>query len=194
LGFTIALLLGLALAIIRMSKIAWIRIPISEFAELIRGTPILVQLYFLFFILPDADIILPPFTTGVAVLGIHYATYCSEVFRAGLENVPRGQWEAARALNLSSYVTFRDIIIPQAIPPIVPALGNYLLSMFKETPILAFVAVNELMQEAKIIGAESFRYTEPITMAGIIFLILGLTTSVVIRHVEWFLGRKTRQS
>ena len=89
---------------------------------------------------------------GVLALGIHYGTYCSEVYRSGLANIPRGQWEASTALNLSGYHTFRDVIIPQAIPPIVPALGNYLVALFKETPLLSAIAVLELMQTAKILG------------------------------------------
>jgi polar amino acid transport system permease protein len=91
---------------------------------------------------------------------------------------------------LSYAVTLRDIIIPQAIVPIVPALGNYLISMFKETPILAFVAIHELMQETRLIGSESFRYTEPMTTAGAIFLVLGLGASFVIGWIERLLRRR----
>ena len=95
-------------------------------------------------------ITLDAFTAGVLALGIHYAAYCSEVYRAGFDKMHRGQWEASIALNLSTWTTFRDIIIPQAIPPIVPALGNYLVALFKETPLLSAIAVLELMQTAKI--------------------------------------------
>ncbi len=190
LGFAVALLLGLFFAILRMSRSEWIRIPTTEAVEFIRGTPLLVQLYFLFFILPDVGITLPPFTTGVIALGVHYATYCAEVYRSGLENIPRGQWESARALNLSSFATLRLVIIPQAIPPIVPALGNYLISMLKETPILALIAVAEMMQEVRIIGAETFRYTEPVTAAGVIFLGLSLAASALVRWVERLLKNR----
>ena len=120
-------------------------------------------------------------------LGLHYATYCSEVYRAGLEAVPRGQWEAAIALNLSPCAHLSDIILPQAIPPIVPALGNYLIGMFKETPLLSAIAVIELMQTAKIIGSETFRYLEPITMVGVFFLVMSLVSSAGVRRVEGWL-------
>lgn len=123
-------------------------------------------------------------------LGLHYATYCSEVYRAGLENIPRGQWEASTALNLSSFTTFKDITLPQAIPPIVPALGNYLVALFKETPLLSAIAVLELMQTAKILGSETFRYVEPITLVGVIFLIMSLVSAVGIRWVERALNRR----
>ena len=78
--------------------------------------------------LPEIGITLDALTAGVLALGLHYGTYCSEVYRAGLENVPRGQWEASTALNLTTFHTFRDVILPQAIPPVVPALGNYLVA------------------------------------------------------------------
>ena len=129
-------------------------------------------------------------TAGVLALGIHYGTYCSEVYRAGLANIPRGQWEASTALNLSGYHTFRDVIIPQAIPPIVPALGNYLVALFKETPLLSAIAVLELMQTAKILGSENFRYTEPITLVGLFFLVFSLVTAALIRQFELWLYRR----
>src|SRR5205823_12538567 len=123
-------------------------------------------------------------------LGIHYATYCSEVYRSGLGNVPRGQWEACIALNLPAYWTFRDVIIPQAIPPVVPALGNYFVALFKDTPLLSAIAVLELMQTAKIIGSDNFRYTEPITLVGLIFLLFSLVAAALIRLVEHWLNRR----
>ncbi len=126
-------------------------------------------------------------------IGVHYAAYCSEVYRAGFDNIPRGQWEASVALNLSSWTTFRDIIIPQAIPPVVPALGNYLVALFKETPLLSAIAVLELMQTAKIIGSETFRYTEPITLVGLFFLAMSLVSALLIRGLEELLNRRTDQ-
>src|SRR5205814_6599688 len=122
--------------------------------------------------------------------GVHYAAYCSEVYRAGFDNIHRGQWEASIALNLSQWTTFRDIIIPQVIPPIVPALGNYLVALFKETPLLSAIAVLELMQTAKMIGSENFRYTEPMTLVGLFFLAMSLASSAVIRTVERALNRR----
>jgi polar amino acid transport system permease protein len=124
-------------------------------------------------------------------LGLHYACYCSEVYRAGLEAVPRGQWEACTALNLASWTTFRDIILPQAIPPIVPALGNYLVALFKDTPLLSAIAVLELVQTAKVLGSENFRYTEPMTIVGLAFLVMSLVSSAGIRWLERRLARRS---
>lgn len=188
-GFVLAAILGLLIAIGRM-VLPWAALPLSALVEFIRSTPLLIQIFFLYFVLPNFGIVLDAFLTGVLALGIHYATYCSEVYRAGLENVHRGQWEAAVALNLDTWTTFRDIIIPQAIPPTVPALGNYLVALFKETPLLSAIAVLELMQTAKIMGSETFRYTEPITLVGLFFLAMSLVSAWLIRLVEAALKRR----
>lgn len=182
-SFAIAAVLGLILAILRMSGriVGWFA---SALVELVRSTPLLIQIFFIFFVLPRFGIVLDAFTCGIIALSLHYGCYCSEVYRAGLEAVPRGQWEACVALNLNSWNTFKNIILPQAIPPIVPALGNYLVALFKDTPLLSAIAVLELVQTAKILGSENFRYTEPMTIVGLIFLILSLVSSAGIRWVE----------
>jgi polar amino acid transport system permease protein len=191
LGFALAAVLGLVFAILRMSRNPWIANPLTGFIEFVRGTPVLIQIFFMFYVLPQFGITMPALLTGVLALGLHYATYCSEVYRAGLENIPRGQWEAAIALNLTPYRTFKDVIIPQAIPPIAPALGNYFIAMFKETPLLSAIAVVELMQTAKILGSFSFRYLEPMTLVGAFFLAMSLIASALNQQVERWLKRRS---
>lgn len=191
LGFAIAAILGLAFALGRMFGPNWLSVPLTGFIEAVRSTPLLIQIFFIYFVGPEIGITIGAMTAGILALGIHYATYCSEVYRAGLANIPRGQWEACRALNLPTYETFRDIIIPQAIPPVVPALGNYLVALFKDTPLLSAIGVLELMQTAKIIGSEEFRYTEPITLVGAIFLLFSLIAAGLIKLVERWLNRRT---
>ena len=190
-GFVVAAVLGLVLAILRRSHNPWTSTITGGFIEFIRSTPVLIQIFFLFFVFPRFGIVIPAFAAGVMALGLHYACYCSEVYRAGLDGVPRGQWEAAVALNLGPLRTSRDVVIPQAIPPVVPALGNYLIGMFKETPLLSAIAVLELMQTAKIIGSETFRYLEPITMVGAFFLVMSLVSAAGVRRVEaWLKSRR----
>ena len=189
LGFIFAAILGLVLAVVRLAFPKTL-VPISVFVEFIRSTPLLIQIFFLYFVFPSFGIVLDAFTAGVLALGLHYGAYCSEVYRAGFEGVHRGQWEAATALNLDTWTTFRDIIVPQAIPPTVPALGNYLVALFKETPLLSAIAVLELMQTAKILGSENFRYTEPITLVGLFFLAMSLVSAILIRMVEGALKRR----
>jgi polar amino acid transport system permease protein len=189
LAFALAATLGLALALMRMSRLRVISLAAGAFVEVVRSTPLLIQIFFLYFVLPEFGLTLDAFTVGVFALGVHYATYCAEVYRAGLDNVPRGQWEAAVALNMSGYHTFKDIIIPQAVPPVVPALGNYFVALFKETPLLSAIAVLELMQQAKNLGSATFRYVEPITIVGVFFLVFSLVAASLVRFVESRLAR-----
>ena len=153
-------------------------------AEFIRGTPLLVQLYFIFYVLPDIGVLLPPLVAGVIGLGLHYGTYTAEVYRAGIDNVPRGQWEAAKACNLTARQTWTHVVFPQAIPPMIPALANYFIAMFKETPLLSAITVLELMNQAKSVANSSYRYIEPMTMVGVFFLVMSLISVVFLRWLE----------
>jgi polar amino acid transport system permease protein len=184
LGTLLALVLGLVWAVVRRSRRYWMARPVRWIVDFIRSTPLLIQLYFMYFGLPAFGVSASPLLTGILGLGLHYSTYCSEVYRAGIEGVPRGQWEAARALGFRRLDTWRRVVLPQAIPPIVPALGNYLISMFKDSPLLAAITVTELLQTAKIIGAERFRYLEPLTLVGLLFLAVSLVASQGVRWLE----------
>jgi polar amino acid transport system permease protein len=184
LGFVAALLLGLVLALLRRARTRLIAWPTAIFIEFVRDTPLLVQLYFLFFVLPNYGLVLPAFLTGALALGLQYGAYTSEVYRAGLDAVGRGQWEAAIALNLGRARIYRDVVIPQAIPRIVPALGNYLVSMLKDTPILSTVTVVEMLDLAKIIGDRTFRYLVPLSLVGVIFLLVTMVCTAGIRRLE----------
>lgn len=185
----VAAALGLAFAIARRSANRLVARPTGAFVEFIRGTPLLVQLYFIFYVLPDAGILLPPLVAGVIGMGLHYATYTAEVYRAGIENVPKGQWEAARATNLTMRQTWVHVVIPQAVPPMIPALANYLIAMFKETPLLSAITVLELMNQAKSVANSSYRYVEPMTLVGVFFLAMSLVSVVILRWLEHRYGR-----
>ncbi len=189
-GFALAAVLGLLLAVLRSLHVAPLRVAVSVFVEAVRSTPLLIQLFALYYILPSVGIVIPAMLCGILALGVHYSCYCAEVYRAGLDNVPRGQWEAATSLNFSTAETFFRIILPQAVPPVVPALGNYLITMFKETPILLTITVIEMMSQALIIGQDTFRYTEPVTLVGAIFLVFSLASAWAVRRVDaWLRGR-----
>jgi len=186
LGSVLAAIVGLGIALARRSPNKALSRTVDWGAEFIRGTPLLVQLYFIFYVLPDIGILLPPLVAGVIGLGLHYGTYTAEVYRAGIDNVPRGQWEAAKACNLSARQTWTHIIIPQAIPPMIPALANYFIAMFKETPLLSAITVLELMNQAKSVANTYYRYIEPITLVGAFFLAISLCSVVLLR----WLGRR----
>ncbi|MCZ7892774.1 ectoine/hydroxyectoine ABC transporter permease subunit EhuD [Agrobacterium salinitolerans] len=183
-GFAIALVLGLVFALLRRSRVRMISWPTALIVEFLRDTPLLVQLFFLYYVLPDFGIVLPAFLTGALALGLQYAAYTSEVYRGGIEAVHHGQWEAATALNLTHMQTYRDVIIPQAIPRIVPAMGNYLVAMIKETPVLSVVTVLEMMGLANMIGERTFEYLVPLTLVGLIFLVLTIICSAGLSRLQ----------
>ncbi len=183
-GFSIAIVLGLFLAVGRRSRQRWLSWPVTGLIEFIRSTPLLIQVYFLFFVLPNYGLNLSALQAGIIGIALHYACYTAEVYRAGLDAVPRAQWEAVTALNMKPLNAYRTIILPQALRPILPALGNYLISMLKDTPVLSAITVVEIMQRAKNIGSEHFRYLEPITMVGLFFLILSLGLAWFVRRLE----------
>nr|WP_315846665.1 ectoine/hydroxyectoine ABC transporter permease subunit EhuD [uncultured Achromobacter sp.] len=189
LGMLVAVTLGLVLAMLRRSRLRIVSLPTAFVIEFVRSTPLLVQMYFLFYVLPLTGAQMSPLTTGIVALGLHYAAYCAEVYRAGIEAVPRGQWEAATALNMSRWRTAVGVVLPQAIPPVVPALGNYLVAMFKDTPLLSAITVVELLQQSKMIGSATFRYTEPLTLVGLLFLALSLVAAWGVRGLEARLQR-----
>lgn len=184
LGITMAMVLGLVLAMLRRSTVRAVSWPVAGFIEFVRSTPLLAQLFFLFFVLPSVGIVLSGFAAGVLGLGIHYASYTSESYRAGIQSVDRGQWEAATALNLPPRVVWTSIVLPQAVPTVLPALGNYLVAMLKDAPLASTITVIELLGTAKAIQAQSFRGLEPFTIAGVLFLAVSVPAAFFVRFLE----------
>ncbi len=191
-AFAISIVGGLVLLTLRRSRHWPIAAAAGFLVEFIRNTPFLVQLFFLYFIGPQFGLNLSALQTGILALGLHYSCYLSEVYRAGLESVPAAQWEAAIALNLSRRQIYQYVIIPQALLPVIPVAGNFLIYMFKDTPFLAAISVTELMHVASKLGSEHFEYMEPITLCGIIFLGLSLISAAALRVVERRTGRAWR--
>jgi polar amino acid transport system permease protein len=183
-GSATAMIIGLVLAVLRRSPWRLARMATRAGIAFVRNTPLLIQLFFLFYVMPQLGLRLSPFTTGVIALGIHYGTYASEVYRAGIESVPPGQIDAARALGFGPIRAFRRVVLPQALPPVVPALGNYVVAMFKDTPLLSTITVLEVLHAAKDVGARTFRYVEPFTLVGVLFLILSLAAAAGVRRIE----------
>jgi len=188
LGSLLGAVLGLIFAIIRRAEVPVLSPLTHAFIEFVRSTPLLVQLFFLFYVLPLVGITLGPLTTGVIGLGVHYACYYAEVYRAGIDGVPKGQWEACTALSMPTRYQWQHVVLPQAIRNVLPSLGNYVISMFKETPFLFLIAVPEMVQEAISIGGRDFRYLEPVTIAGLIFLAASYPSAVAMRKLEKRLG------
>jgi polar amino acid transport system permease protein len=190
LGFVVALVLGLVWAALKAAPTRIIAWPAAVITEFLRDTPLLIQLFFLYYVLPEYGIILPAFLTGALALGLQYSAYTSEVYRAGIEAVSRGQREAARSLNLKGSRTFTHIILPQAIPRIIPAMGNYLISITKDVPLLSVVTVLEMLNVARIIGDRTFNYLIPLSLVGAIYLITTLISAAGVRYLDRTLPKR----
>ncbi|MCF2130036.1 ectoine/hydroxyectoine ABC transporter permease subunit EhuD [Streptomyces sp. NPDC048171] len=184
LGSLVSFGLGLVWALLMRVPSRWVTWPIGVVTEFIRNTPLLVQLFFLFYVLPEWNITFSALTTGVVAIGLHYSTYTMQVYRAGIEAVPVGQWEAATALNLPLARTWTAVILPQAIRRVVPALGNYVISMLKDTPLLMAITVLEMLGEARLFSQQNFQFTEPLTVIGVAFIIISYLASLALRALE----------
>ncbi|OIV38310.1 ectoine/hydroxyectoine ABC transporter permease subunit EhuD [Mangrovactinospora gilvigrisea] len=183
-GTAVAAALGLVWAILGRSRTRWVTVPVKVVVEFIRSTPLMIQLFALWVLLGS----LPTEVIGIAMLGIHFSTYMSEVYRAGIDAVPRGQWEAATALSLPRSHTWRAVILPQAVRNVLPGLGNYAIAMFKYTPFLSVIGVGEMVRTAQDYGSNHFEYPPVFTLCGLIFLAASYPTSLAMRKLEKRLG------
>jgi polar amino acid transport system permease protein len=184
LGSLISFSVGLVWALALRAPTRFVRWPVGVVTEFIRNTPLLVQLFFLYFVLPEWGIQFSALTTGIVAIGLHYSTYTAQVYRAGIEAVPAGQWEAARALSLPYGRTWTAVILPQAIRRVIPALGNYVIAMLKDTPLLAGIGVLELLQRSRLEAAQTFQYTEALTVVGVAFIVIAYPSSLLLRALE----------
>ncbi|MEU0965551.1 ectoine/hydroxyectoine ABC transporter permease subunit EhuD [Streptomyces sp. NPDC005917] len=184
LGSLISFSLGLVWTLLMRTPTRWVRWPVGVVTEFVRNTPLLVQLFFLFYVLPEWGLTFSALTTGVFAIGLHYSTYTMQVYRAGIEAVPVGQWEAATALNLPARRTWAVVILPQALRRVVPPLGNYVISMLKDTPILMSITVLEMLGQARLFSQQHFQFTEPVTVIGVAFIVISYLASLLLRTLE----------
>lgn len=184
LSTAIALIVGLLIAIARNSGVPLVNSVLRFVVDFLRGTPLLIQLYFLFYVLPTWGLVMSPFVTGVVGLSLAASAYMSEAYRAGIASVPRGQWEAATVLGLPRREVWLKVIVPQAVRPVIPALTNYAILMFKNSAILSVITVNELLHQGLTIGSETYRYVEPLTLVGLFYFIISYPLSLGVRRME----------
>jgi polar amino acid transport system permease protein len=170
----IALLGGLLIAIAQMNSGRVGQHAMRAIMEIFRGVPILVLLYFGFYALPEVGILLPGFVVGVLVLGTVYAAYCSEVYRGALMTIPAGLRDAAAALGLSKFATWYLVLVPIAVRNSLPALVNYVLVLYKQSSFLFAIGVPVLLAQAQLAGYQSFRYLEPYTIAGVLYVLMNV--------------------
>lgn len=184
----VAFTLGLVLALGRRAGANWVSWPSYGVVEFVRSTPIPVQLFLIYYGLPAFGVRLDAITTSIIVFGVHYACYMSEVYRAGIEAIPKGQWEACTALSLSPVRTWRAVVLPQVVRRILPSAGNQIIALFKETPFALVIGVQEMVGTAYQFGSQNFKVLEPLTIAALIFLAASYPTSVLMRKLEVRLG------
>ncbi|MFF7752600.1 ectoine/hydroxyectoine ABC transporter permease subunit EhuD [Streptomyces sp. NPDC007971] len=184
LGSLLSFTLGLVWTLLMRTPSRLVRWPVGVVTEFVRNTPLLVQLFFLFYVLPEWGLTFSALATGVFAIGLHYSTYTMQVYRAGIEAVPVGQWEAATALNLPRRRTWTAVILPQAIRRVIPALGNYVISMLKDTPMLMVITVLEMLGRARLFSQQHFQFTEPLTVIGVAFILISYLASLLLRALE----------
>jgi len=183
-GYAIAAVVGLMFLLGQRTSYKIVNAIVREIVEFIRSTPLLIQLFFVYFVGPQFGITLSAWVCAMITIGLHFGTYLSEVYRGALEGVPKTQWEACRALNFTTFYTYRRIVLPQAFPIAIPGMGNYLVGIFKDTPLLSTIGVAELFHAATAVGGYHYRYLEPYTIVGLIFLILSVPAAMGIRKLE----------
>lgn len=180
----IGFVLGVLLALMRLSNKKILNIISAAYIEFIRGTPILVQLYIVFYGLPHIGITLPDSVAGIVALSVNSAAYIAEIVRAGIQAVDKGQMEAARSLGMSHGMGMRFIIIPQAVKNILPALGNEFITVIKESSIASIIGIHELMYNADTVRGNIYKPFEPLIVAAVMYFILTFSLSKLVGAFE----------
>lgn len=192
-SFILAVAVGFFWLILESTPLKTINFIVYWVREFIRSTPPIVQIFFLYFAWPMVPYIgmsFTPFVAATIALGIHFSTYMSEVYRAGIESVDKGQWEAATALNFSVKDKWMKVILPQAIPPTIPMMGNYLIILFKEVPLASTIGVVGILSIARSYGSQTWSYVEPLAIVGILFLLLSYPSALIVRKLEDKMNRR----
>ncbi|MBN2616712.1 MAG: amino acid ABC transporter permease [Spirochaetales bacterium] len=179
----LGLVLGTLTALLRMSQSKILNIPGKIYIEIVRGTPVMVQLLIIYFII-FRSYNLNQTTAGIIAFGINSGAYIAEIIRAGIQAVDKGQMEAARSLGMPLSLSMREIILPQAVKKILPALGNEFVVLLKETAILGFIGGNDLMRAGNKIRSVTYEATIPLFAVAIIYFILTYFISLGISRFE----------
>ncbi len=180
----IAISLGLVLAIARVFAPKWIGFLAGAFVEFMRGTPVLIQLFFIFYGLPNIGVKLSPFWAGAIGLGLNYAAYEAEIYRAGLFAIPRTQWEAALALGMTRAQAMREVILPQAVRVVIPPITNDFISLLKDSSLVSIITMVDLTKAYGQLSATYYDYFGPGIMVAVIYLLLGLPFVKFSRYAE----------
>ena len=185
----VAVVIGLSFALIKLSRLKALHWLIDIYVEIFRGTPVLAQLFIIYFGLAYLGIRVNAFPAAIIGLGLNGGAVLTEVFRAGLAAIHHGQREAALSVGMTPWSTMRYIILPQTWRITLPPLGNYVISMFKDSPLLSAITLLEMLRRATIFGKDTFRYLEPYTLVGLAYLTLSLAASWLVGRLERRMGQ-----
>ncbi|WP_164491669.1 amino acid ABC transporter permease [Staphylospora marina] len=191
LTMALGLILGLIVALCRMSDRVWLRVPARVYISVIRGTPLLVQLFILYFGLPVIGVTLTPLFAGIIGLALNVGGYAAETIRGAILSIPRGQWEAAYSLNMTTRQALRRVVLPQAARVALPSLANTFLSLVKDTSLLAMITVNEMFYRAKIIGGRTFDYMTVYIEVAFFYWVICTLLAMLQERLERRYGRHT---
>jgi ectoine/hydroxyectoine ABC transporter permease protein EhuD len=180
----ISLVLGIIVALCRLSKNRVLSTVTGVYVDFMRSTPLLVQLIYIYFVLPTIGIRLNPFVAGVVGLSLNYSAYLSEVYRSGIQAIPRGQLDAAAALGMRPSLTMRRIVLPQAIRIVIPPLGNYFVALFKDTSLVSVLTLQELLFSGQIIISRTYDYFTIYTMVLLLYFLVCYPSLILVRHLE----------
>jgi His/Glu/Gln/Arg/opine family amino acid ABC transporter permease subunit len=180
----LSLCFALLVALAGMSRFVWLRWVIKAYIEIMRGTPLLLQLVYIYYVLPEIGIRLPSFAAGTLALTLNYSAYLSEVYRGGIQAISAGQHDAAAALGMTRGLAMRRIVLPQAIRIILPTLGNYFIGLFKDTALCSVVSIQEVLFTAQIIAANNFQYFTLYTVTGAMYFAVSFPAARLVGYLE----------
>lgn len=183
-SIAIAFVLAIGGAIAKLSGNGFAYAIASFYTSFFRGLPLLMQLYLIYLGLPQLGFTVTAIPAGIAALSLCYGAYMTEIFRAGIESIPRGQWEASRAMGLKFGTIMRLVILPQAVPVIIPSTGNQFIAMIKDSSLVSVIGVWELMFLAKKLGSKTFQHMEMLITVAIIYWLLTIAMEVAQERLE----------
>jgi polar amino acid transport system permease protein len=183
-------LLGLIWAMMRVSGIGPLSWLSAAIINLIRGIPIIVLLFYLYFVMPDLGVALSALQAAIIGLGIAYSAYQAENFRAGIEAIDKGQIEAAQAIGMGWWLTMRRVVLPQAVRIVLPPYGNVMIMMLKDSSQASTITVAELALQGKLIASSTFKNTSVFTLVALLYLTMSIPLILMVRHFEKRAGQR----
>jgi polar amino acid transport system substrate-binding protein len=193
-SFPLAIVIGLAVAVGRLHGPAWLRPLLAGYVEVLRGTPLMLQLYALFFLLPKVGLALPALVAAILGLAMNYSAYESEIYRAGLKAVPQGQFEAALALGMTKWQSLRHVLVPQAVRIVMPPVTSDFIALFKDTSVCSAITVIELTKRYSVLALSTGRIAELAVVTALLYLAMSWPLAILSRFFERRLERRSERS